>query len=344
MIFKVFFCRNHQAIKLDFRLFEMIQWPLIYSILILTMMKINPDLLAKAIEMRKLGALTSEISKEINMTPSTVNRWLKSVDFTEDENALHKENLRSKMSQIQKYRPTVDKKTEGLAPSSKNYPLYLKAIEMRKQGCSLDDIKLKLDQPKTTVYSWIKHIELTEYQKQCLIGCTHNKKKSLAREKATEANRKKYSTLREVARQQGYDEATGDPVHVAGCMLYWAEGSKGFNAVEFSNTDVLMQIKFKEFLEYLKVPHKRVTFSTRVHNTEGNATHTECKIFWSEKLGIPKDQIKVYDANDSRGDSKTKSRYPFGVGRLCVYDYTVIQRIYGAIERYIGEELPYGRK
>ena len=294
--------------------------------------------------MRRLGVLTSEISKEVGFKPATVNRWLRNVEFTENEKELYRSNVSLKKLQRKKSPIESDKKAEGLAPTSKNYPLYLKAIEMRKQGCGLEDIQLKLEVPKTTIYGWVKHIELTNYQEKCLKGRIADKKSSLAREKAAEANRKKYSSLRAIARKQGYDEATGDPIHVAGCMLYWAEGNKNFNCVGFTNTDVLMQRKFKDFLNYLKVPQEKIRFYTTVHNTEGNATHKECKDFWADKLGIPKDQIKVYDANDSRGDSKTKSRYPFGVGRLYVNDYTVIQRIYGAIERYIGEELPYGRK
>lgn len=289
-------------------------------------MKIDNGIYLKALEMHQNGILTQEISSTLKISKATIRRWFKN------------EMLNNKPDNV-----FVENKKEGLSPCSKNYSKYLQAIEMRKQGCSLDDIVNKVEVSRATAHGWIKHVELSEYQKQCLRGRVANKIPA-GRQKALETNRKKYADLRNAARQHGYDEALGDPVHVAGCMLYWAEGAKSLNSICFSNTDAAMQKKFKEFLEYLQVPLEKIKFSTRVHNTEGNATHEECKTFWAEKLNISVDQIKVFDANDSRGKSKAKSRYPFGVGRLVVYDYTIIQRIYGGIERYIGAEIPYGRK
>lgn len=289
-------------------------------------MKIDNDIYTKALEMRRIGILTQEISSTLQISKATIRRWFRN------------ERSPNRCDDV-----FTESKREGLAPSGKNYAKYLQAIEMRKQGCSLEDIIKKCEVARSTAYGWIKHIELSEYQKQCLRGRVADKM-PMGRKKAIEINRKKYANLRDVARQQGYDEALGEPLHVAGCMLYWAEGTKSINKVEFSNTDALMQKKFKEFLEYLQVPLEKIKFYTRVHNTKGNATHDECKKFWAEKLNISVDQIKVYDAKDPRGDNKTKSRYPFGVGRLEVHDYTIIQRIYGGIERYIGAEIPYGRK
>ena len=204
-------------------------------------------------------------------------------------------------------------------------------------------ISEKLAIPKARVSTWVEHIKLSRYQEKCLNGCEKNSI-TPARQKAVESNRKKYADLRDHARMIGFNEALGDPTHVAGVMLYWAEGSKTMNTAVFSNTDLVMQKQFKKFLDHLNVPKEKIKFSTTVHNSKGNATHDECRKFWSENLNISEKLITVYDAKDSRGDIQAKSRYPFGVGRIVVADYTVIQRIYGAIERYTGEKIPYGRK
>lgn len=303
---------------------------------------VNKDLISQAIHMRKAGMLSCDIATSLKISRSTVNRYLQDVKFSSKENALYLSNVKSKCA-IKKKVLLCDNKKEGLAPSSKNYKKYLMAIELRKQNYSLQAIVEQLKEPKTTVFGWIKHIKLSKEQKNNLQGGVLGGL-SLAREKAVAANKKKHSDLRSAARTLGFNEANGDPVHVAGVMLYWAEGSKKVNSVSFTNTDVAMQKQFKKFLDYLGVPKEKIIFSTRVHNSSGNATHEECKKFWSKNLSIPEKSITVYDANDSRGDSQSKSRYPFGVGRIEVYDYSVIQRIYGAIERYIGEEIPYGRK
>ena len=306
-------------------------------------MKVNQERVNQAIELRRQGKTLDEIASLMIVDRTTVAHWFIGVQFLPEDLKRINDNKLERRSKRLNVVNCENKKIEGLAPTSKNYAKYLQAVELRKNGCGLGDIANRLGVAKSSICVWLKHIKLTTHQKQCLMGCQPGNV-SPARQKVNEGNRQRYRDLRNIARAQGYKEALGDPVHVAGCMLYWAEGSKSVSAVTFSNTDALMQKKFKEFLEYLKVPDEKIKFVTYVHNTEGNATHDECKIFWEEKLGISKDQIKVFDANDNRGDSKAKSRYPFGVGRLVVHDYTVVQRIYGGIERYIGAEIPYGRK
>ena len=227
--------------------------------------------------------------------------------------------------------------------NSEQYSDYQLAIQLRASGMSYEDMAKKINQPQKKLEEWTAHVQLNDYQKKCLAG----KNPSLlspGRARAIEKNIEKYQKLRLAARKKGYDEATGNLVHISGAMLYWAEGSKKINTVAFSNTDVLMHQQFMKFLNYLEVPKEKIKFCTTVHSTSGNASHEECKVFWSEKLNISENAITVYDAKDSRGEVKTKSRYPFGVGRITVFDYTVIQRIYGAIERYVGQEIPYGRK
>ena len=227
--------------------------------------------------------------------------------------------------------------------NSEQYSDYQLAIQLRASGMSYEDMAKKINQPQKKLEEWTAHVQLNDYQKKCLAG-KNPLLLSPGRARAIEKNIEKYQKLRLAARKKGYDEASGDFSHVCGAMLYWAEGSKNINSVAFSNTDVLMHQQFMRFLKFLKIPQEKVKFCTTVHNTEGNATHEECRVFWSEKLNISSETIKVYDAKDNRGESKTKSRYPYGVGRIAVYDYTVIQRIYGAIERYVGQEIPYGRK
>lgn len=233
-------------------------------------------------------------------------------------------------------------KSTLIIETQEQYFQYLQSIELRKNGCCLEQIAQKTGVNIETVSIWVEHISLNKNQKKCLNGKATNM--SIARKNAVEANRKKYEILRNTARKQGYNEANGCPLHVAGCMLYWAEGSKLMNTVVFSNTDVVMQKKFKDFLEYLNVSSEKIKFSATVHKTEGNASLEQCKEFWSKQLDLPIEQIKVYHSKDNRGNVKTKSRYPFGVGRIEVYDYTVVQRIYGGIEKYIQQEISYGRK
>lgn len=224
-----------------------------------------------------------------------------------------------------------------------NNPSRVAAIDLRKEGLAIDEISSRLKIPRGTVYHWVRDIELTANQKAVLIS-NRGVVGDFARSKAVAANKKKYADIRDVARQKGFEEADGNPIHVAGCMLYWAEGSKRVNQVGFANTDPMMIRKFTEFLRYLGVPCESLMISCQVHSTPLNASKEQCQDFWSKAVGVDKERVKVYFSFDQRGESSRKSRYPHGVGRVEVYDTAIVQRIYGGIEAYAGCKLPIGRK
>jgi hypothetical protein len=55
-------------------------------------------------------------------------------------------------------------------------------------------------------------------------------------------------------------------LHLAGCMLYWAEGSKDRNAVKLTNSDPDLLALFVRFLrECYSVPPERMTLSVNCH-------------------------------------------------------------------------------
>lgn len=79
-----------------------------------------------------------------------------------------------------------------------------------------------------------------------------------------------------------------DSLHIAGCMLYWAEGSKSRNAVQFANSDPAMVRYFVEFLrtQYC-VPDEafRVDCNLFADHLE---RQQEIEQFWLDLLGLPR--------------------------------------------------------
>lgn len=217
------------------------------------------------------------------------------------------------------------------------------AIQMRSQGASIKEISDRLLISKSSASAWVSHIRLTESQVKSLKGRTSGRIHA-GRLAASEVNRAKYQSARLAARKIGYDEANGKALHVAGCMLYWAEGTKSMNSAEMGNTDPVLLRKFVDFLRDLGAPPEKIKVSCRVHQTPGNASPLACRRFWASALSVSSSSVKVFSANDNRGSYARKSRYPHGVGRVAVYDYSIVQRIYGGIERYAGVEMPFGRK
>ena len=126
-----------------------------------------------------------------------------------------------------------------------------------------------------------------------------------------------------------------DPLHIAGCMLYWAEGSKNRNNVTFTNSDAEM-VRF--FLGFLRrcyaVKNDRVTLSINVHLGNGLSL-VELEDWWLEALDLPRSCLRKAAVN--RTSKSSLGRRPplvYGTARLSVCSTFIVQSIYGALQAY----------
>jgi len=86
-------------------------------------------------------------------------------------------------------------------------------------------------------------------------------------------------------------------------MLYWAEGSKRRNDVEFTNSDP----------------------------DNGGLS----------RLALPRSALGSHTVNSySRRSGQTRRTLPFGTARVVVHSTFVLQSIYGAIQEYAGIARP----
>lgn len=118
----------------------------------------------------------------------------------------------------------------------------LRAVE----GESIKQIARLLSVSPSTVSVWVRDIELTDEQHAAL------------QERCTSHNGQTVSAFRRSARARARRRAeqdhgrvlacSGDLLHQAGCMLYWAEGARERNAVVFTNSDPEMIRFFTSFL------------------------------------------------------------------------------------------------
>lgn len=129
-------------------------------------------------------------------------------------------------------------KISGIPKSERNV-LYKKARRLRKKrGFTAKEISAHLNISKTTAYKWIRDIIAQEDKK------FHNNYK------ATQGMIRKYSELRKDYRKQGIVDASNKNIlHACGCMLFWAEGTKSKNFLDFTNSDPFM---LKYFMKFLK--------------------------------------------------------------------------------------------
>jgi transposase-like protein len=219
-----------------------------------------------------------------------------------------------------------------------------KRAEARKlrseQGMALGAIAQQLGVSKGSVSLWVRDIELTRSQQAALLARNPALNGQLLgmhvrRERCRERRLEAQEHGRALARR-------GDAIHRGGCMLYWAEGSKGRNAVQLVNSDAALLDTFLDFLRgCYAVPDDAVAFSVNCFLGNG-LTLEQIQHWWLARLALPESCLRGAAVNRPSSASKRRKGnvLPYGTARLTVYSTDVVQSIYGAIQEYAGIERP----
>jgi len=209
-----------------------------------------------------------------------------------------------------------------------------KAVQLRREGQSIGRIAAKLGVAKSSVSCWVRDVMLTDQQLSTL---TENSKRSLGfyehlgdlkRSAGTEARTKYQERGRELARQ-GFD------LYLAGCMLYWSEGSKYRGSLRFTNSDPDMIRLFMKFLRLcFPIEDTKATLAINAHLNNG-LTQREIEDFWLGVTGLGRCQLrKGTYGNYSSASKKLKRNLVYGTVCVSVNDTRIVQTIYGSINEY----------
>jgi hypothetical protein len=217
------------------------------------------------------------------------------------------------------------------------------ARQLRRAGVPYKRIAVRLSVSPSSAYAWTKDIDLTEEQKTAnLRGPRGPQNPALVRRRA-EAWAARCRDLRRVCQEEGRITARrGDALHQAGCMLYWAEGAKGRNSIQFSNSDPHMIVLFRRFLtDRLGVARGTILFSVNVYTNNGMSID-EIERYWLGLLDLPAENARKHMTNHmpTSSSGRAKNKLPFGVCTLRVHNTWMLQHIYGAIQEYAGFEEP----
>lgn len=209
---------------------------------------------------------------------------------------------------------------------------------MRAEGWSVREIEQELGVARSSVSVWVRDIVLGPSQLERLLTRTRPGQIVAAQRKAAAA--------REVRR--GY-QLEGrrliherEPSYAAGCMLYWAEGAKARNVVDFCNADPELVTTFAAFLRrHFEVTDARMRIACNLF-ADHVERQREIENFWLERLGLPetslrKSQVNVYSKYSQK---KRINKLPYGTCKLVVCDTRIVQTIYGSIQEYGGFERP----
>ena len=205
----------------------------------------------------------------------------------------------------------------------------------RHEGRSVKEIAQLVGVSQASVSVWVRDIDLSDRQREALAD--------RARSRRNRSRSAHFRTHRRAFQDEGRALAhSADPLHAAGCMLYWAEGSKSRNAAQFVNSDPKMVQLFVGFLRrYWEVPDEAIRIDCNLF-ADHRERQREIEQFWLDTLGLPaaclrKSTVNVYSKHSQK---KRQNRLPYGTVRVCVHSTRVVQSIYGAIQEYGGFERP----
>lgn len=214
------------------------------------------------------------------------------------------------------------------------------ARKMRKEeGKSVKEIARILGVSSGSVSYWVRDICLTNDQIQSLGESRCKARISLIKNGLD--NRLKLQDEGKAMAKRFRSE----PLFSIGCSVFWAEGSKSRNSVEFTNSDPDMMKLFLKFLnEYFCVKMSDVSIRCRYYTDLSNVGEPEK--YWLDYLGLPDECVRKSCVNyypksnsvDRKKYSHGKLRY--GVCRLVLHNIEITQKLYGAIQELTGVDKP----
>jgi transposase-like protein len=207
----------------------------------------------------------------------------------------------------------------------------------RDEGRSIKEIAALLDVSPSSVSRWVADITLAPGFIEALRDrnpAVNGRLNGLRGQCATRraARLEAQACGREQAREP-------TRLHLAGCMLYWAEGSKDRNAAKLTNSDPDLLALFVRFLRRCYgVPPERILLTVNCHLNNGLSLQ-EIEDWWLKRLGLPRASLRAATVNHPSHASRWRRNVlVYGTARVAVNSTAIVQSIYGAIQQYAGIE------
>ena len=208
-----------------------------------------------------------------------------------------------------------------------------------EEGLSVKEICTRLGVAKSSVSVWVRDIELTSEQRTAL------KKRNpvyAGQHLGAQANITKHREIRRQYQEEGRQKAReNDPLHIAGCMLYWGEGKKNKNSLILTNSDPSMMVFYIKFLrQSLSVSNENISVYLNCY-LGNDLSVVEIENYWLDLLDLPRSCLGKTIVNAQPRSSQQKGRkLNYGVCSLAVHNTRIVHHVYGAIQEYSGIDKP----
>jgi len=204
-----------------------------------------------------------------------------------------------------------------------------KAIELRIRGKTYKEIRAIIPNlPKSTLSGWLRNVRLTKEQgarlKKHLQEITYNARIKTAWTKKKKKQERIQKIFEEAKKE--YPLLSKNPFFLIGLTLYWAEGSKSSECVQFSNSDPrLIKIMMKWFRKICKIPEEKIKTHIYIHRVYRKEN---CEKFWSKVTNIPLSRFGKTTLKPTPHKIKKNLDYK-GVCRIDISDVNLLRKIIG---------------
>ena len=211
----------------------------------------------------------------------------------------------------------------------------------REEGLPVKVIARLVGVAPSSVSVWVRDVPLTPEQVEALRQMNPAYNRQL---RGANRNAEKGRARRIAYQEEGRALARrAEPLHVAGAMLYWAEGAKGSkHGATLSNSDPELVRLFVHFVRTeFEVPDDGFRITCNLFADHEERQH-EIEQFWVDLLELPrsclcKSLVNVYSKYSQK---KRQNKLPYGTVRVCVHSTRIVQSIYGSIQEYRGFDRP----
>jgi len=205
------------------------------------------------------------------------------------------------------------------------------AIRLRQEeGISSREITNKLCVSRSTVRRWLRGIILDSDKAHAI------------KVKGGDSIRQSALKTRIEFQNIGREKAKNpDPLYVAGIMLYWGEGTKSRCQLAFTNSEPQMHRIFLKFLnKFYPRCLRKITVS--IHCYDDKHSKEDIEDYWLRELSLTKEHLRKTIINKVPKNSLSKriGFLPYGVCKLRVSDFSILQEMYGALQEFCGEDIP----
>jgi hypothetical protein len=182
----------------------------------------------------------------------------------------------------------------------------------RDEGAPINEIARRVGVAKSSVSCWVRDIELTPAQREALLQRNPAFNRQLSGWTKMAALRRAEEAYQEDGRQRARRK---EPGFIAGCMLYWAEGSKKRNQLQFSNSDPAMARFFVDFLkQHFELATDDICITCHLY-ADHLEKQTEIERYWIEALGLTPKSLRKSVVNVYSRYSQRKRIGTFRMGR-----------------------------